>query len=191
MASKATNESAKLFTASQVARFCQVDLKTVHNWVEKGEIPHFRTPGRHLRFRRRDVLSFLRRFGYPTPEALRAARPHVVVLDADPKTLGPVRRGLLRRFEVTWAADWVEALVAIGRCRPDALLIQVAVGDAKLVEVIRRLREMEDTCSMRVVAHGDDADAESMAREAGAHAYVARGDANALRDALERALGVE
>ena len=41
-----------LFTASQIARFCQVDLKTIHNWADRGQIQHFRTPGRHLRFRR-------------------------------------------------------------------------------------------------------------------------------------------
>ena len=41
-------QQPELFTASDVARFCQVDLKTIHNWSEKGEIRHFRTPGRHL-----------------------------------------------------------------------------------------------------------------------------------------------
>ena len=60
------NDSVReLFTASEVARFCQVDLKTIHNWAERGEVRHFRTPGRHLRFRRVDVLDFLRKYGYP------------------------------------------------------------------------------------------------------------------------------
>ena len=40
----------ELFTASEFAHFCQVDLKTIHNWADKGEIRHFRTPGRHLDF---------------------------------------------------------------------------------------------------------------------------------------------
>jgi len=43
-------QAKELFTASEVARFCQVDLKTIHNWSDRGEIRHFRTPGRHLRF---------------------------------------------------------------------------------------------------------------------------------------------
>ena len=51
------NLQPELFTASELARFCHVDLKTIHNWVEKGEIRHFRTPGRHLRFRRPDVIT--------------------------------------------------------------------------------------------------------------------------------------
>ena len=60
-----------LYGASDVARFCQVDLKTIHNWVEKGNvIPHFRTPGRHLRFKAGDVVAFLKKYGYTMPEEL-------------------------------------------------------------------------------------------------------------------------
>jgi len=62
-----------LLIASDVARFCQVDLKTVHNWADKGKIVCFRTPGRHLRFRAPEVLTFLRTFGYPIPPDLTAA----------------------------------------------------------------------------------------------------------------------
>src|SRR5690242_7607135 len=104
----------ELFTASEVARFCHVDLKTIHNWVEKGEIRHFRTPGRHLRFRRHDVLDFLHKYGYPVPESLRGAKPKVAVLDTDPAVLAAVRRALGRRFEVTTFGDPFEALVGMG-----------------------------------------------------------------------------
>jgi excisionase family DNA binding protein len=72
-----TTQQPELFTASDVARFCQVDLKTIHNWADKGEIRHFRTPGRHLRFRRLDVLDFLRKYGYPIPDVLRMGKPKV------------------------------------------------------------------------------------------------------------------
>src|SRR5215471_21478596 len=93
--------AGELLTASKVARFCHVDLKTIHNWADKGEIKHFRTPGRHLRFRRLDVLDFLRKYGYPIPELLRVGRPKVVVIDDDPNVLAGVRRSLGRRFDVT------------------------------------------------------------------------------------------
>src|SRR3954452_2630182 len=96
-----TAAQPELFTASDVARFCQVDLKTIHNWADKDEIRHFRTPGRHLRFRRLDVLDFLGKYGYPIPDILRAGKPKVVIIDEDPNTLATLRRTLSRRFEVT------------------------------------------------------------------------------------------
>lgn len=60
----------KLYRSSDLVRWCQVDTKTVHNWVEKGKIEGFRTPGRHLRFTRAAVLTFLRTYGFPVPAAL-------------------------------------------------------------------------------------------------------------------------
>src|SRR5437016_13880731 len=93
-----TTPQPELFTASDVARFCQVDLKTIHNWADKGEIPHFRTPGRHLRFRRLDVLDFLRKYGYAIPEALRQNKPRVVIVDADSTASSTLKRALGRRF---------------------------------------------------------------------------------------------
>src|SRR5438874_5837022 len=114
-----------LFTACQFASFCHVDLKTVHNWADKGEIKHFRTPGRHLRFRRADVIEFLRKYGYPVPEALRAGKPKVVAVDDDPHVLASIRRALGRRFDVTTFQDALDALVAIGKLEPDAVVIDV------------------------------------------------------------------
>jgi excisionase family DNA binding protein len=60
-----------LFRASDVARFCDVDLKTVHNWADKGRIQFFRTPGRHLRFKPAALLAFLSGHGYDVPPEVR------------------------------------------------------------------------------------------------------------------------
>lgn len=68
MASKAK----ELYVASELADLCSVDLKTIHNWVDKGHLPAFRTPGRHLRFKVVDVLAFMAKFGYPAPASLVA-----------------------------------------------------------------------------------------------------------------------
>lgn len=59
-----------LFTAPMVARLCECDLKTVHNWAHANEIKFFRTPGGHLRFRKSDVVSFMKKYGYPIPKGL-------------------------------------------------------------------------------------------------------------------------
>ncbi|WP_438029139.1 helix-turn-helix domain-containing protein [Sorangium sp. So ce233] len=64
-----------LFTAADVAVFCAVDLKTIHNWVERGYIKHFRTPGRHLRFQPEDVAAFLKLHGYQVPKELAGVQP--------------------------------------------------------------------------------------------------------------------
>ncbi len=64
-----------LFTSSDVARFCDADVKTIHNWANAGKLAHFYTPGRHLRFRPEDVRQFLERQGFPVPPLVQLSAP--------------------------------------------------------------------------------------------------------------------
>jgi excisionase family DNA binding protein len=59
-----------IMTAPMVARICECDLKTIHNWVNSGKMNAFRTPGRHLRFTKADVVSFLQKYGFVVPGEL-------------------------------------------------------------------------------------------------------------------------
>lgn len=63
------------FTAADLAGFCGVDPKTIHNWARRGRIACFRTPGGHLRVHPVDALSFLRASGFAVPAAVVEAQP--------------------------------------------------------------------------------------------------------------------
>jgi excisionase family DNA binding protein len=144
----------RLLTATQVARMCGVDIKTIHNWVGKGRIRGHRTDGRHLRFWPLDVVDFLRAWELGIPEGLRAARLHVLVVDGDASALAACKRALSRRFEVTTADDVVDAVVAAAKLQPDVLV----VGDAEplgIDHLARRLGSIETTRHVRVVPRGD------------------------------------
>jgi excisionase family DNA binding protein len=182
---------AELFTASEVARFCQVDLKTIHNWVEKGEIRHFRTPGRHLRFRRLDILDFLHRYGYPIPEPLRAAKPKVAVLDADTGVLTAVRRALGRRFDVIAFTDPFEALISIGGARPDALVLDLALPGVDALRFLERLKAIDATAPIRIIVYSENDADRRAALEAGASDFVPKGEVALLRESVERWTGLD
>jgi excisionase family DNA binding protein len=186
-----TPQQPELFTASDVARFCQVDLKTIHNWADKGEIRHFRTPGRHLRFRRLDVLDFLRKYGYPIPEVLRMGKPKVVVVDEDPSTLAAIRRSLARRFELTTFQDPFDALVAVGALQPDALILDVKMPGLDGVRALERLRSIDTTAHIRCIVYSGHEESKKAATEAGAYDFIKKGEVAELRDSLERLMGLE
>jgi excisionase family DNA binding protein len=188
-----TQEAAQpeLFTASEFADFCQVDLKTIHNWADKGEIRHFRTPGRHLRFRRLDVLDFLRKYGYPIPDELRAGKPKVVAIDDDPNVLAGIRRALSRRFDVTTFQDPFDALVAIGNLQPDAMVIDVEMPGLDGVRCLERLKVIDATSHIRCVVYSSQTDQKRAATDAGAAEFVLKGDTAGLREVLERLTGLE
>lgn len=84
----------KLLTASDLAALCEVDLKTIHNWVDRGRIAHFRTPGRHLRFRAADVADFLRAWGYAVPRELARAGSRTILAIGAKETVGLLQQAL-------------------------------------------------------------------------------------------------
>src|ERR1700677_5150509 len=84
----------KILTASDLATLCEVDLKTIHNWVDRGRIAHFRTPERHLRFRAADVAEFLRAWGYSVPRELARGGSRTVLVVGSKDTVAHVTRAL-------------------------------------------------------------------------------------------------
>jgi excisionase family DNA binding protein len=53
-----------------LAQLCGVTLPTIHTWAERKLVPGFRTPGRQLRFKPREVAVWMRARGYDVPEGL-------------------------------------------------------------------------------------------------------------------------
>lgn len=179
-----------LFTASQIARFCQVDLKTIHNWADRGQIPHFRTPGRHLRFRRPHVLDFLRKYGYPIPEELEAERPRVALMVDGIAAKDRVVSSLEAVFEVVDYPDPLAGLLHLGEQPPDAVVLAAKVRHLDGTEIIEALKRGPNTRHIRAVLFaGEEADKQA-ALEAGASAYVSATDLTGLRDTLEALMGV-
>lgn len=191
LVARTPDASPDFFTASDVARFCQVDLKTIHNWAERGDVRHFRTPGRHLRFRRADVLDFLRRYGYPIPDELRATKPRVFLADPDPAVLATLRRALRGGFDVATFQDVFDALVAAGKLEPDALVFDPAIEGTGGLAIVERLAASAPTSHVRAVVYSANDDLRRAAPRAGAFGAVKKGAPDELADTLARLLGVE
>lgn len=141
-------------SATQVARFCGVDLKTIHNWVNKGKIPSTRTAGRHLRFRPLDVVDFLRAYAFAIPESLAHLKLRVLVIDADVSALAMARRVLAKRFDVATAGHVVDGLLLAATELPDVLV----AGDVAPLDTLtlsRRLAAHASTRHVRVIPRGD------------------------------------
>jgi excisionase family DNA binding protein len=181
----------ELFTASEVARFCQVDLKTIHNWADKGEIPHFRTPGRHLRFRRLDVLDFLRKYGYAIPDVLRQTKPRVVLVDGDASSTAAIKRTLSKRFEVTSFNDPLDALVSLSTLQPDTLILDLDMQGCDGIHFLARIRSLEATAHIRNIVFTKNASLADEATRAGAVQVLEKHDLTALRESLEHLTGLD
>lgn len=169
----------KLLTASDLAALCEVDLKTIHNWVDRGRIAHFRTPGRHLRFRAADVAEFLRAWGYTVPRELARASSRTALLIGGKEVAAHVGRALGDSMPVRQASHPYDALVLAGAEPADVYIMdprEVArdVDPEAMLEALHRASAQ----ATFVVLSDDGKDVPAFAVQ------VPRGDVEALRAAL-------
>jgi excisionase family DNA binding protein len=177
-----------VYTAQDVARFCEVDLKTIHHWADAGKIPHHRTEGRHLRFRRNHVVRFLRTHGYPLHEELVGARPTIHYAARSPND-DEIMKKLAPRFFVRRYADAVGAIANLVAGEPDALVL--ALDDPTFAggPSLTALRSRPETSWPLFVVvtpeRGDPAEAY------GADLVVPVADLGRLGSELAQALGID
>ncbi len=172
----------KLLTASDLASLCEVDLKTIHNWVDRGRIPHFRTPGRHLRFRAVDVAEFLRAWGYTVPRELARAMARTVLLVGSKEALTSTQRALGDSVTLRHDKSPVDALVHAGADPSDAFVFDVKSLSGE-VEVSAVIEAIHRGCPQATIV----AIAEEGADLPAYVSRVSRGDAAGLRGAVSAA----
>jgi excisionase family DNA binding protein len=147
----------KLLTASDLAALCEVDLKTIHNWVDRGRIAHFRTPGRHLRFRAADVAEFLRAWGYSVPRELARASARTAMVVGSKDTVAHVNRALGDAMPLRDVKHPYDALVFAGSDPADVFLVD-AKAAAGEVDVVHLLEALHRACPQaRFVVLSDEA----------------------------------
>jgi excisionase family DNA binding protein len=168
-----------LFTAPQVAKICSTDLKTIHNWVNRGEIKFFRTPGRHLRFRRQDILDFLVKFGYPIPEGFAPARHTAVVIDPSSETGSSIARALSEDMEVKSFTDHFDALLQIGKDRPSLVLVNCN-ANPDMLKVVQNISKNES--DLPILAYGSDPFLADDPRKSGAMDAISTTDVDSVKN---------
>jgi excisionase family DNA binding protein len=169
----------KLLTASDLAALCEVDLKTIHNWVDRGRIAHFRTPGRHLRFRAADVAEFLRAWGYTVPRELSRASSRTALVVGSKETAAHVTRALGESMPVRHAAHPYDALILAGSDPADVYLVDLkeVTRDADVDALLEALHRASPQAAFVALAE-DTAPVPSFVTRVG------RADAHALRSLL-------
>ena len=184
-----------IFVASQVASLWGVDLKTVHGWVESGDVEAFRTPGGHLRFRRRALLDLLRRFHMPIPTGLGPRRPMVLAVVPDAATVAELALSLGDSFDLISRSDPMAGLAEIGTlCSGagmlDAVVVSLPADGIDDQQWIRAVRSHPDTKYGRVVVLGGDASQQRSWQALGVAATLDADRAALVRPVLERVLGI-
>ena len=144
----------KTYTTFEVAEICGVYPSTVINWVKRGQLDAYTTPGGHRRILESVLAEFLKKYKFPIPESVAVGRRRVVIVEDD-DAVGQMLVKALRRaspeLDVRWIKDGVEAMLFLGKDPPDMMILDVVTPVIDGARVLATLRSDPNTSRMRVI----------------------------------------
>ncbi|HRT61057.1 MAG TPA: response regulator [Syntrophales bacterium] len=167
---------AKLFySTSEVAKLFKVNRVTIYRWVQEGTVKAYRI-GKHLKIPLSEVNRLLREFGFKEiaigenegakEERLMDTIDHVarygqkkklvIAVDDDMNILTFIKSvfegmGLDEKCELRTYPDAMEALLQIGKEKPDLILLDIVMPGLNGVELARKVRTMYDGVKIIIV----------------------------------------
>lgn len=147
----------KVYTTREAAKLLDVSLRTVQLWVENGTLSAWRTPGGHRRIRSESLDALLaRRAGGDVPPPVSDSAQEIgVLIVEDDKALSRLYDatisgwGIPVRVEV--AQDGFDALIRLGRQRPDIIITDINMPGMDGIEMLRKIRADEDSRQVEII----------------------------------------
>jgi excisionase family DNA binding protein len=160
----------EVLTTGQVAKLCNVTIRTVIKWFENGHLEGYRIPGsRDRRFEKTKVVAFMKAHGIPLGELERglSTRRRILIADDDAalRTILEAYLKGLGLFDLEVAANGYEAGLKTHAFRPHLLMLDHNLGDitgSEVAESIRRDPELSDTRILVMSGFLSEADVKSV-----------------------------
>lgn len=175
----------KVFSAHEVANFCDVVNQTAINWIRQGHLEAYTTPGGQYRVYADVLAKFMQSQGMRLPSEVReilaeqARIEEVLVVDDDQELNDLIKQFLDKRypeFKVNQAFDGYDAGRAITEFKPDVVLLDINLPGVDGYKLCRHIKADENLSRPIVIAISGvtEGDTRQRAEEAGADAFVAK-----------------
>ena len=168
---RSTSSEPQWLTLGEAARYLGVAQSTIRKWSDSGRVRAFYTPGRHRRYRRDDLDSFLESSGPTAGEG-----PLVLIVDDDEQVREYVRVNLeAEGYSVREAGNAEEGLLAVEESQPDLVLLDVMMPQVDGWQMLQQLQERHGEAVPVVMFSGkaDAATADEVA-ERGARGFIGK-----------------
>jgi len=159
--------SESFYSTSEVARLFEINRVTIYRWVQEGVVKAYKV-GKHLKIPVSEVERLWKEFGFPdapyryisdsakknqlhdsdnTGVKYKKQRKLVIAAGSDEDDLRFIReifaeRKLEEECKLVTYTDTLEAALAIGKEKPDLLLIKIMKSDGSAVEFARKIRSI-------------------------------------------------
>lgn len=150
------SEKEQLYTSREAAELLGVTPRTVQLWADNGVLSARRTHGGHRRFEASEIETVRQKFADQAP-AVNAGKSSLSVLVAeDEPDLRKLYEMTLVSMDlpivITTVSNGYEALLAIGRDKPDFLIVDLNMPRMDGFQMIRAIGNDEQLSDLDVIA---------------------------------------
>lgn len=144
----------KTLTTGDIAKLCDVNLRTVIRWIERGDLKGFKLPGRgNNRVKVEDFVSFLHEHGMPIPPALTGEdNGRILIIDDEAAVARSIGR-ILRSsgYDTTIATDGFQGGSLLMKLQPALVTLDLRMPGISGYDVLKFIRSTPETAQTRVV----------------------------------------
>jgi len=143
-----------VYTTGEVAKICNVTIRTVIKWFESGILKGFKIPNsRDRRIPHDNLIAFMEENGFPLKNIETSNRRRILIADDEEGILFVLERFLsdIGIFDVDTARSGYEAGIKTVSFRPHILVLDHLLGDTDSREVSRSLRANPELKDLKII----------------------------------------
>ena len=167
----------RVYTTGEVAKICDVTIRTVIKWFESGELKGYKIPNsRDRRIPRENLVAFMKKHGMPLNKLDLDVRRRILIAD-DEEGIRFMLVSCFKDiglFDVETAASGLETGMKLASFKPHLLILDHLLGDTTSREVVRNVRDDPDLANLKIIiisGYLKDEEVEEMLKE-GIHDYI-------------------
>lgn len=133
---------------------CDVDLSTVINWINQGKLIAYKTPGRHRRVKKEDLVKFLEEYNMPIPKALQG-KQKILIVDDDAAVSDLIVRTLRKEkdiIDIKVSHDGFDAGKQVGLLKPDLVILDLKLPGIDGFQICKNIKSDPKTKHARILA---------------------------------------
>ncbi|BBB30402.1 response regulator [Neptunomonas japonica] len=186
----------KTLTTGEIAKFCDVNLRTAIRWIERGALKGYKLPGRgNNRVKEEDFIAFLKEHGMPVPiEFQRQDSRKVLIVDDELPIAKAIQRILVRAgYETSIAIDGFRAGSKLLTDMPALMTLDLSMPGLDGYDVLAYVRSTKEISNIKIIVISAlDDQSLKKALICGADAVLSKPfDNEQLLTTIEGLLGVE
>ncbi|MCH7763623.1 MAG: response regulator [Candidatus Marinimicrobia bacterium] len=147
----------KYFTTGEIARYCEVDINTVKNWIKANDLEGFKTPSGHFRVARKAFIDFINKQGFtfdPVYFGSDSNELDILLVDDDQTHLELMMYHLDKFYpdkKILYAKNGFDGYSIMHEKKPRLVLLDLVMPIIDGVEFIKVMRSNKKLDKIRLI----------------------------------------